>query len=246
MEAFSITQPFDFMKVVFQISGIWTGQKGWPFLYKVYAVLVQTFLFFAFGISMCINLASIKNIEDITESFYMTLTIILMLIKILNLVVRSGNLLQFLEGVNSPLIEPETDGELEMFKRAYSSFNRQRNFLLVCGWSCILSALYASAFGDGDKLPYPGWFPFDWKHNQKYFWIAYSYQVFAMGLSCTTNVSTDLTGGYLSFQVSIFFRLVSRRLAAIGNSRGDGELFPDEKTIHALVRCIEMHQLVTR
>lgn len=245
MSSLNASQPFQFLISVFRVAGIWNDHISWSFFQLFYLVVVQLAFFVSFFLSMCINLAFIESIESITESLYMTLTTVSLMVKIVNIVMKHKKLLNFVKGINASLIQPHNEEEIQLFRRAYKNFNWQRNTFFGSAYFCLIAALYSSAIGR-DRLPFPGWYPLDWKNNEKYFWIIYGYQILAMGLSCTTNAAADLMNGYMFFQIAIFFRMISKRIENIGHSGYNGKELPNGEACRKLLECIRIHQFVTR
>lgn len=64
-------------------------------------------------------------------------------------------------------------------------------YFLVSNMSTTISFIM-TALSDGYNLAYSGWYPLDWQHNLRDYWIVFLYQYCGMTITSNLNISTDL------------------------------------------------------
>ncbi|KAJ6646565.1 Odorant receptor 59a, partial [Pseudolycoriella hygida] len=97
------------------------------------------------------------------------------------------------------------------------------------------------------ELPLPSWYPVDWKHIRRNFWIVYAHEV--IGAIIMTSVSVGIDGYvyYLMGMVSSQLKILGNRLEKLGSEEVlGGNLVEKTETNHLnrnkLKLCIKEHQ----
>lgn len=216
---------------IFWFFGLWRTEKSTAF-YVVYQVLMHFTLSFLYTLAMCARLFRIDNTAELVAASGMTLTVVALLVKFINLT-------YFQRVVTDVLSETETFRltnavESKLVRKRMRMFSIISVLYYSMANSSILSSFVAAA--SSRTLPYAGAYPLDWQHDAVAYWLVYGFQVAGMLMLCSTNVMVELFPGFLMFATSVRMEILAGRLAAL-NGRS---------TERSLIDCIKLHQSLLR
>ncbi|CAD7090656.1 unnamed protein product [Hermetia illucens] len=245
MEKFDAIKPTGFMLTNFKFVGLWHSKDQWTAREYIHTTALLILFFIIYEILICINLAFIVDLESSSESLFISLTELSLLVKVFNFLGYHRKIRNLLQRIQSARLAPKTEEEVDFFERFHKNFNFQRRMFINICIVCLSSGYVTSILSSEPRLPFPAWFPFDWKSSSRNFWIALLYDIVATTITAINNCCLDLFQAYMLFQISVFFRLLSTRLEAIGqsevNENGQTKKPPKEE----LLQCIKMHQQLT-
>lgn len=223
----------------FFVFGMWPEKNSTCF-YLIFAWIFLTIFSFYFTFTMCSNLFMLSTMSEVTESLYMTLTELVLTIKILNFYTHYRDLQAILETVQS--FELETEEEMNLVRKKFENIRRASIFYYVVALSAGSSADVSAFFSNQTELPFPAWMPLvNWKENAMHYWFVFSYQAMCMFITTTLNIGVEVFAYYLIFGVAIMMEVLGMRMAKIG-SEGERKLLTTVYVYPVLIKQIKLHQ----
>lgn len=95
-------------------------------------------------------------------------------------------------------------------------------------------------------LPYPGWYPINWKNDMLNYWIAYMYQVIGVTFQTSTIILLQLLSIYFMTVIGAQLDILKYRLKNLGNSMANETEILYSSVELQLVDCIAVHNDVLR
>ncbi|XP_030081665.1 odorant receptor 94b [Drosophila hydei] len=198
--------------------GIWKWRnedKDWHIMKRIYPFVLHLPLTFTYAALMWIEVFRSEDVAQAGNVLYMALTILVMLIKILNIWYRRQEAAQFIDELDRhEMYKLLRSDEIVFWQREQKTF--QRIFYTYIGGTSVvgLTGYLSVLYQDTYELPFSYYVPFEWQNPQRYFY-AWSYNVLAMTLSCLSNCLLDTMGCYFMFHIGLLYRLLNRRLLAL-------------------------------
>lgn len=222
----------------FKILGLWPSET-FSLFYFVYSTLLYLIFSIIYVFCMCGNFLFLTDVEETTHSLYMTLTCVALLFKTINFLWRIRDMQNNLKIVNN--FELQNADEIDLVADRLRSY---RNLWLayyiminITGLAAYTSALYTQP----RQLPFRAWYPFDWRHSEERYWMAYTYQVVGMIVQANLNISIEIFPGYLIYMARVKMDILSLRL-----ERKYNDLKEQRKSIGYLVDSIKLHQHIVK
>ena len=198
----------------FFIFGLWWPKKRLATLYQVFGLIFQTVFSFLYTMFMLINLVMLTDMNKLANSMYMPLTELALFFKIANFFYRNRLMQGLLQTVNEFVLE--SDDEIELVKRKITGFFRVLIYYFICvNWAGLNADVSALAAKD-PQLPFPAWYPVDWSHNRRDYWIAFTYQAIGMIISSNLNITIELFPIFMLFIISVKIDILGMRLQKLG------------------------------
>lgn len=188
---------------------------------------------------MLLNFFYLTNVEETTHSLYMTLTCFALFFKTINFLWYNRDMQNNLKIVNN--------FELQNVDEMHLVTNRLRYYrnLWLCYYLMInitgLAAYISALYTQPRQLPFRAWYPFDWRHDEKLYWMAYTYQVLGMIVQANLNISIEIFPGYLIYMAHVKMDILSLRLKRKYENEND-----KQKSVHYLIDSIKLHQHITK
>lgn len=234
--------PTNFIIKTLKICGIWPNDNYRKYVNIFYSILIQIIIIFTFVLATCINLASIRNLSDTSESLYMCLTLTAMEVKILVFFIYNKKIINLVKLINHRYFNLNLNQiEINTINTNYIRFNKFRRIFVTMASSVILSSFLSPPFSKQKKFPYPAWYPYDWKNDTKIYGIWYFHEVIAMTLSCYSNITLDIFMAYLLLQLGIHYEILNIKLENCGKNKNENLSEQEE-----LIDCIKMHQKIIK
>lgn len=217
----------------FSIFGLWpTANKTF---YKLFSAILLTVFSLAYTIFMIINLIAFTDMSELTDSMYMSLTEIALLLKIANFIFHHSTMHYLLATIQK--FELETKTEIVLAKNRISGFFKLVIYYYCCvNWTATYIDVSALFVNEPIVLPYRGWYPIDWQYNRVSYWLVYMYQVIGMAITSNLNVTIELFPIFLLFTVSLEIEVLGLRLQNTQYSRHKSV------TSVTLIKLIKLHQ----
>lgn len=243
---------------ILYLMGLWPAPQATPpptptHLYTLYTICFQATFTFAYVLFKCINFLHITDLTIITRAMFITLTELSLAVKIINFYFRQRTLSDCLRCVEQIQLNDESErsifvGRLAFLRRIFWAF------LVTANTTGVFSYLSPVLVTDGEPmLPYPGWYPLDWMHSRRAYWMVYGYQVVGMFCQIQALVIIEVYFIYLMVVVSAQVEVLARRLERIGYEReeeqqddGNAGDKNDEKAKRSLKECVRVHRKVLR
>lgn len=187
-----------------------------------------------------------------TEAFYMTVTEVALVVKILNFRIKVNAMTEMMDSVYN--FELESDDEVALLRFYATKLLQGTIFYFVAVAYAQSSVEVAAALEEDTELPYPAWYPFfNWKNNRLHYWTLYAYQVLGMFITAYVNISLELFGAMLMSMNTFQMEILGMRLRKLGYSdRGE---MNEQRRFSAvalrdvqtkLIRYLKHHQAIGR
>lgn len=241
----------------FRAFGLWPPEH--PILrmiYQIYGFIFHCIFSLAYTVFMVINVFILEDMTKITDALYMSLTEVALLVKTMNFFIRAKIMQDMLAQIQS--FHLETDEERKLIKDKLKFFLRISIYYYGVAYLGIYSSFYGAAVSKEVRLPYQGWYPLDWQHNNISYWITFAYQSIGMIITCNINITIELFPMFLMFMTSVQMEILGGRLQAIGHDcekiqavrPGNGQeetvMMPftvvQRKSLQVLIKSIKTHR----
>ncbi|XP_037941817.1 odorant receptor 2a-like [Teleopsis dalmanni] len=199
-----------------------------------------------------LNCFQSQNVSEFCDNFYLTITVVVCTLKVLNVYLSINKLLKV-----RPILE-------ELDKRAKSQAEDDillkgkkdaKECLMFYVRVCFLTYITGNLIvylSNERRLMYPAWYPWNWKNSFKYYAISYIYQLYAL---TAFAVMECINATYASMHM----RLLSAHIGALGiriqnigwqeNTIGNNEFDfkQHEENVYAeLINCIKEHEIIVK
>lgn len=246
MNKVGITSTSRFFYIIFRTFGLWFSTDS--VVYKIYAVFMHVTFTLMFTVFMVMNLLLVSDIREATHALYMTLTIISMYIRVLCFLWYNSKIRLCLATIHDFDIESiEESNLLEIRLKPF--LNLVIAFFIACIVTLVL-AFVQVLFWREPGLPFPCWFPLDWKNNSRDYWVAYGYETCGMIMGLFTNVGIQMFSCYLMYMMRFWMEVLGVRLITFGDNvniaenRSESTQKKIDETDVFIVQCISSHQTV--
>lgn len=232
------------IKFVILLCGQWPvgiSSKLRRMLYNCISVTVFIIFVFLYDFLMCASVLFIEDVQEATENLHTSLTFLTTFGKALNYRFLFGRIQGLFR--MSETFQLENVYESQFADRQMVRFNKLVTFLYCSANSAVSFSCIATVFSDTPRLPFPSWYPFDWKTNSTtYAWL-YTYQVIGVMIQSNLNISLDLLTAYFMHVASVQLQILGVRLEKLGKINGDGR--PNQKTnTKDMIRCISAYNRI--
>lgn len=228
------------LKFNLKFGGLWSSDssKCSSLLYKFYGLMIMVTIFLIFDLSLNIYVFYVKNVQEATENFCLSLTAIAMIGKVLNFKIQFRRIQRALRVAESFTLE--NDREKLFVDERISFYNKICTFFLVAANIGVFFICFGAILVDEKRLPILAWFPFDWKSNTTIYALCYTYQTISLTIQANLNVTLDLFSAYLMHVASIKLEILGVRLEKLGTGQRNQQT-DDTK---AFVKCIVDYQSI--
>lgn len=230
--------------------GIWLPEK-FSTLYSIYSALLYVICSFTYVVCMCANFIFLTNVSETTHSIYMTFTCVALLFKTSNFLWYNRDMKINLKIIND--FQLENDDEVDFVRdRLRVYWNIWLSVYLMIN-ATIYAAFTNALIAVPRQLPFRAYYPMDWQHNDRNYWIAYAYQVVGMIVQANLNIVVEVFPGYLIYMVKVKMDILAKRLRGISKNLKKGSVndidstsVEQRKSITDLIDCIKLHQHITQ
>lgn len=228
------------MKLILCLTGLWPNKwTGWKLrAYNFYSIFMVFFLF-VYDLAFCIYIIFLKDINEVTYSLCMTLTVVALFGKVVNFKINVNGIQNLLSLVDK--FQLESLNEAAFVTKKLSPFNKLLvTYFFLANMASVSS--YVGAILSGKvRLPFLAWYPFDWETNNFIYVPLFLYQAFGMTIQSNLNVTMDLFSGYLMYIGSVKFEILGRRFENL-NQVLDGK--KKIVSMEALLKCVKTYQQI--
>lgn len=217
--------------------GIWKWEdenvaSNW--LKRSYPYILHFPLTFTQIALMWLEVMSSDDLEQVGRVMYMSLTMLPLMIKVINILYRGEEAAQLVHELD----DCAKHEDLQIFEREQGNF--KRIYLLYIGgsYAVALIGFISVLLQDEYEMPFGYYVPFEW-HNPRGYLLAWSYNVLAVSLCCLCNVCLDTTYCFFMFQLGLLYRFLNIRLLALQQA-------PEHEALPELRRIFRTHQRLHR
>lgn len=181
------------------------------------------------------------DVALLTVGFFIFLAEISLAIRIVNLLLHFEQVMDCLKMIKDFRIYDEN--EVILMNKHLSFFSTIMKCYMSAGTSACIFSWVAPLFSNEPMLPYPSWYPLDWKNDQQSYWILYSYQVVTVTFHTSSIILLQLLPVYFLAVIGAQLDILKCRLANLGNRHT--ELFQEIAELD-LVNCVVDHNEILR
>ncbi len=236
-------KPINGMLKFFLFCGLWPAQSKYKWLYLIYAAIFHLIFTFAFICFKFVNLFIETDLKLLTVGFFIFLAEVSLFARIVNLIVNFKDVTKCMNLVKR--IHILDNNEFQIVDKNLSLFTSVMAFYIGCGTSACLCSWGAPLFSSEPMLPYPAWYPIDWKTNSQSYWIAFWYQVVGTAYQAYGIILLQLFSIYLMTVIGAQYDVLKYRLENLGLCKTITEKSYEE-TESQFVECIKLHQEIIR
>ncbi len=199
---------------VYLLAGLWFSSKP-SRQYRIYSFFVMFILMLPWVLFMDIGLVLADNLRDATHVLGSAVPISVFFAKAMNLYVNNKRIQSCLERVhNFRLLDY---GEKEFANNQLKVFFKfTAVFVAICNVTITFICWRVVAL-EKAELPFGAWYPVDWEHNNRDFWIVQSYQFYGMFIAVNINVACELFPCFFLTVIGCQLEILGMRLEKLNS-----------------------------
>lgn len=230
-----------FLKCILKMGGLWkpNGHGVVPFLYRAYSVCFIFVFSVMYTTFMCANLYFLRDISQLTEMLFMSMTELALVLKIINFYVNNYKLKHMVQYITEFQME---NGEEEAIMRSRLQFLIRQTviYYILANISMDTSAANA-AISAHDKIIYSAYYPgIDWQHDNTSYWAVFAYQYFGMLFTCNINLAIDSYFCIVMYLLGGQIAILGNRISNVG-SDDEGKRRTPITQRSQLIKHVKMH-----
>ncbi|KAJ6615657.1 Odorant receptor 2a [Pseudolycoriella hygida] len=227
--------------------GLWPGPNANRFYY-LYSYCLHVVVSFAYSLFQTINLLMCMNdVDRFTESVYSTLTVIAFFVKLINYMYYQKHIIECLTKLMRMQRNSRSD---EIIFHAKLQFLSKLTIVFFFGANCtVLAAALKPLFSTIAVLPIASWYPLDWQHNTRDFWIVFTHDVIGAFIVGQVNLGMDSYAYYLMAMITTQLEVLHINIEELGTNFDQSETDQShrkiiEKNALSLNLCLREHQMI--
>lgn len=231
--------------LIFRIMGLWPTENA-GIAYKVFGIVQLTVFSLLLTTTMMIELIAFTEMDQITQTMYMTMAQLSLFMKIVNFYVRMDSM-QWILGTTEKF-QLNSDAEVKLFNERMRFIYKIVMTLIISCNVAHFSAELKAAMTPEMLLPFPCWYPESWLVGGITYYLAYAHQ--SLGAFFTSNLNGAMeaySAAYL-YMIGAQIEILGMRLRRIGtltSNRNDSTQRKCEQMEH-IRQCIQIHQQILK
>ncbi|XP_037035068.1 odorant receptor 94b-like [Bradysia coprophila] len=134
--------------------------------------------------------------------------------------------------------------EMELYQRRQLLFTRILNFqLLMAGLSVFFSCV-SPYFLSEPSLPYPGWYPIDWRNDTTSYFVVFIYQFIGIIFVSHSIILMEAYAMYLMIVAGSHLDILANRLETLGHKMTAIDIFEIKRSFR--IDCIQTYTKIAR
>lgn len=226
------------MTKFFIICGLWPVAKRFRWLYIIYASIFHLIFNVAYLLFKYMNFFFETNKEMLTVGSFLILAESSLFARIINLLVHFEQVMNCLQMIKEFRVYDEN--EVILMNKHLSMFSTIMKWYMGAGTSACIFSWVAPLFSYEPMLPYPGWYPLDWRNDEQSYWIVFVYQVVGVTFQTSTIILLQLLSIYFMAVIGAQLDILRYRLENLGT---DKEMASAELQ---LIDCVVVHNDILR
>lgn len=222
----------------FKMLGLWAPEQ-FSLFYFIYSTFLYSIFSIIYVLCMLINIFLLTDTKEATHSLCMTLTCVALLFKTMNFHLFNRDIQNNLKIISNFQLQNSEEinlvaNRLRKYRNMWLFYYLMINATGLAGYLSVLSA-------HPRQLPFRAWYPFDWQHDEKSYWIVYTFQVLGMVVQANMNVAIEIFPGFFIYMAQVKMDILSMRL-----QRRYDDLKERQKSFCYLVDSIKLHQHIVK
>ncbi|KAJ6635875.1 Odorant receptor 94b [Pseudolycoriella hygida] len=234
-------KPINGMLKFFLLCGLWPTESRYRWIYGIYATTFHFVFTIAYIYFKLVNLFIETDLRLLTVGFFIFVAEISLVVRIVNLIANFNDISKCLNMIKE--IKIFDGNEFQIMNDNFTFFSKVMTLYIGCGTSACLCSWGAALFSSEPMLPYPAWYPIDWKMNNQSYWFAFSYQVIGVTFQAYCIILLQLFSIYLMSVVGAQFDVLKYRLENLGRCVAI-EHPNHQATENQFIQCVQLHQNV--
>lgn len=199
---------------VYYWSGLWFNTKP-SLLYRIFSFFFLFILILPWVLCLDIGFVLSDNLSDATHILCSSLPVSVFFAKAMNLYVNNKRIQSCLERVhNFRLLDPEEKEFANNQLRTFFKFAAA--FTIACNVTVIFICWRVAAI-EKTELPFGAWYPLDWEHNNRDFWIAQTIQFYGMTIAVNVNMACELFPCFFLTVIGCQLEILGMRLEKLNS-----------------------------
>lgn len=184
------------------------------------------------------------NMDMLTVGFFLFLAESSLFVRIINLLVHFEQVMNCLTTIKD--FRYYDDNEVILMNKHLTLFATIMKWYMGAGTSACIFSWVAPLFAYEATLPYPGWYPVDWKNDELTYWIVYMYQVIGVTFQTSTIILLQLLSIYFMAIIGAQLDILKHRLEKLGNATDTEKDALQTLAELQLIDCIVVHNGILR
>lgn len=232
-------KPINVILKFFRICALWPAKSKYRWIYILYSIIFHSIFTVAYISLKLANLFIETDLNLLTIGFSIFLAEVSLVGRIINLFVNFDDIILCLNLVKG--LQLSDENEHRIVKKNLSFFSDIMRFCISFSTCACLVSWGAPLFASETKLPYPGWYPIDWKGNRKDYWTVFWYQVISVAFEAHAIILLQLFSIYWMMIVGAHFDVLNYRLENMGKFGKTAV-----ETEQEFVECVKFHLDIIR
>lgn len=232
------------MTKFFIVCGLWPTAKRFRWLYIIYALIFHIIFNIIYLFCKFMNFFFETNKDMLTVGSFLILAESSLFIRIINLLLHFPQVMNSLQMIKDFRIYDEN--EVILMNRHLSLFSTIMKWYMGAGTSACIFSWVAPLFSSEKMLPYPGWYPLDWKNDEQSYWIVFMYQVIGVTFQTSTIILLQLLSIYFMTVIGAQLDILKYRLENLGNDLAKKNEMLLTSAELQLIDCIVVHNDILR
>lgn len=228
----------------FIICGLWPIAKRFRWLYIIYASIFHLIFNVVYLFCKFMNFFFETNREMLTVGSFLFLAESSLFVRIINLLIHFEQVIDCLTIIKDFRLYDEN--EVILMNEHLSLFSLIMKWYMSAGTSACIFSWVAPLFSYEPMLPYPGWYPLDWRNDEQSYWILYMYQVIGVTFQTSTIILLQLLSIYFMVIIGAQLDILKYRLENLGRVKTIGKETSLISAERQLIDCVVVHNGILR
>lgn len=237
------------LRRILYIYGLWPKSTSYR-IYYVYSYCLHIIVSFAYALTQTINLLISINddVDRFTESVYSTLTVLAYLFKLINYMYYRDHLNECLTKLKK--MQRNSRSNENIFRAKLKNLSKL-TIVFFFGANCtVLAAALKTLLSTTPVLPIASWYPLDWQHNRRDFWIVFTHDILGAFIVGQVNLGMDSYAYYLMAMITAQFQMLHVQIEQLGTNFD--EIDKSERSHEMALRgnavslnlCLKEHEII--
>lgn len=205
-----------YITTVYYVTGLWFHTKP-SIPYRIHSFVLLFILLLSWVICLDIGFVLSDTLPKATHALCSSLPVSVFFLKAMNLYVNNKEIRNCLARVhNFRLLDSDekqfANNQLSVFFK-FTVF-----FVLICNLT-ITFVCWRVMLIKEPELPFTAWYPLDWQHNNRHFWIVHSIQFYGMFVAVNINLTCELLPCFFLTVIGCQLEILGMRLQKLNSER---------------------------
>lgn len=233
------------LKWILRFGGLWRpiGDGIYSLLYSVYSWIFIITFSVLYTASMCANLYFLRDISQLTDMLFMSMTELALVLKIINFYVNNFKLQHMLQCMRD--FRMETAHERAIMRYRLVFLIRSTIIYYICANTSLnTNAVNAAISKNNNKLIYSAYYPgVNWRESDAAYRFVFGYQYLGILFTANINLALDSYFCIMMYMLGGQIIILGNRLASVGVEI-NGKRKNSNEQRSELIKNIKMHNQI--